>query len=576
MIEVELADQPENRASLHETLGRSYLSLRLFEEAEVQLKSAFDIRREIFGERHPLFARSLHQMGLGNFFMGKEDLGLEYLYRAYELRRELLGEQHVDVAESLTTIADRERYQLGPAGTIPMYENALTILRKSPGEERRMADALHSYANMLVESGWYEEAVPILDETLGIRTQLLGPDHFEVARTLKDLGEIYFNWADYDKAESIYREQIRIFRSVFGENGSRDLAHALSDLAGVVRIKEDYAKAESFYQESIEMEYRTMGYSALALNDYGNFLYEQGRFAEALPHSKTVYRLWFGDSEGAHQGKGYACQKLANNLFELGHWDEAERLYGTAINNWRELYQERHPRLARGLIGLGRVKQIKGDYDEAETLFRNALQVHSARLGERAPRTAMSMVYLGEILRIQGKADAEQFLVDGVNVLREELGDQHSRVAWALAQLAELKKDEGELDEAETMMLEALEIERQLPRESHPFLADYLVGLAEILMARGDAAGAEPLLREALSIRQHRYVEDDYRIAIGQSALGSCLFMLGHSEEAEPLLSAAHTTLQTKFGDQHQVTQQAHDRLDVLNKRDDSERPIDE
>ncbi|MCZ6700014.1 MAG: tetratricopeptide repeat protein, partial [Planctomycetota bacterium] len=127
--------------------------------------------------------------------------------------------------------------------------------------------------------------------------------------------------------------------------------------------------------------------------------------------------------------------------------------------------------------------------------------------------------------------------------------------------LANLKKDSGDLDAAEELFREALEIEQELPREQHPVLASCLQGLAEVLMERGHASAAEPLLREALDIRRVRLSEGDRRIAMTQSVLGECLVSLENYGQAETLLSESYPVIETAFGPQHRITQEAQNRL---------------
>jgi tetratricopeptide (TPR) repeat protein len=84
---------------------------------------------------------------------------------------------------------------------------------------------------------------------------------------------------------------------------------------------------------------------------------------------------------------------------------------------------------------------------------------------------------------------------------RALLGDRHPDYAAALNQLALAAIMHGAPDEAEPLLLEALDIRKQILGEDHPDYATNLSSLAGLLWARGDLAAAELLLRQAIDIR---------------------------------------------------------------------------
>jgi tetratricopeptide (TPR) repeat protein len=564
-MEVELAGLPETRALLHDTLGRSYRALGLFDQAQYHLETALELRKALYGERHPLFATSLHQIGILADDRLRRVEGNKQLRRAYELRRELLGDEHVDVAESLMAMGRVSQRKGDFVAAERLYHESLAMRRRLLGEHPAVAESLQYLAVMLVEQGRFEEAEPVLIEALDLRRKLLGNGHFDVARTLTDLGEIYFHRADYEKAGGCYREQVRILRKVF-KQGNKDLAAALSDLAAVVEIGGNLVEAESLYREAMAMEGRVSGedHNGLSTNNLAVFLYRQGGYKEAEKLCRKVYRVWHGDAEKPHPAKGYACKNLATVLFELGQHDEAERLWGDAITSWRSLFGTENPALASALIGLGTLMQLRGDYEEAEDLYHESLAIRRARLGEENPKTALSAIYLAGVLHDQGKPGAEAMLLQAIDSLRGKLGSQHYHLSWAISRLARLRMDEGTAVDAEALFREAIEIERQLPRQRHPVLADCLTGLAEVLLARGAPREAEPLLLEALDIQLESYVEGDRRTALTENLLGGCLTAIGRYDEAEPLLLESSAVIEATYGPQHRHAQAARQRITDL------------
>ncbi len=517
----ELADQPEIRATLHQTLGRSYMALQAYDEAEHHIRAGLKLCTELFGRRDARTATALHNLGVLTKHQRKDEDGLRPLEEALALRREIHGERHAEVAESLHALAQWHQGKSNYQKADELFREALAMRRELPEAERGVGDTLHAMGLMLVAAARYEEAEPLLLEALELRLRLLGNDHFDVARTMTDLGEIYFHWSEYDRAEALYREEIRIWRSIFGEEGNNDLAVALSDLAGLLDARGNLSEAEAAYREAVAMERRVSGphRDMLPLNNLAVFLTQQGRYDEAEPMCREVY----GDWSRYPEPRGYAAQNLAEVLLELGEWDEAERLYRQAIDSWTTLFGRRHPKLAKALIGLGRLMELRGDRPAARALFEDAYDVLRNRLGDDSSLAVVSTIFVAGAFPNEDRIAAEALCREAVSKLKALLGDNHPDVAWAFVRLGRVQFDVAQTVAAEESFAQAIAIERSLPRSQHPNLAAALAGLGQVLLDRGERAAARPLLEEALATQAARYESGDPRTAKTRALLASCL-----------------------------------------------------
>jgi eukaryotic-like serine/threonine-protein kinase len=104
-IRRELKEEPEERATLMDTMGTVYDELGLYDEAEGLLRESLEIRTRVLGNENPDVATSLD--GLAKVLYRKNDYdGAEARYReALAMRRKLLGNEHPDVAETLNFLA---------------------------------------------------------------------------------------------------------------------------------------------------------------------------------------------------------------------------------------------------------------------------------------------------------------------------------------------------------------------------------------------------------------------------------------------------------------------------------------
>lgn len=549
-IDGEWTGDAESRAQLHDFLARGYLVLRRLDRASPHIQRSLEIRKRLYDEHDAQYAKSLHQLALLKWYQ-QSDADAERLFReVLDLRLQTLGPEHPDIAESLAALAQFYQGTSDFEQSQVLYEKALRMLRGLEPGNRAVAQCLHGYAAMLVAAGRYEEAEPHLNEALSIQRSVLGKDHIDVARTLTDLCEIYCYHGEYEKAEPLYREQVRILTRAF-PNGHKDLAIAISDLATVIAMRDGCSEAERLHHEAVAMEAESSvsGEHALTLNNYSVFLYEQGRYQEALPLSREVFRGWRGDAVEPHQGKGYACQNLADVLYQMGEFDEAETLYEQAETTWRTLFGSTHPKLANALIGLARLRALRGDLAGAHEFVSQALDVRRDRLGAEHPETIIAQMILAQLAGRQAEPSAIENGRAALESLTKLLGDHHSRTLWAKQCMAEILESSGELDRAEALFRESIESERTLGRRFDPVLCDALVGLGRVFLKKGMDRDAEPLLREAIAIRDKQCGPNTASTALVSSVLGEALISLGRFEEAESLLLDCHRSLSHALGD---------------------------
>ncbi len=522
-LDQELSDDAPTRAAMHDTLGRTYLALELFEPARAHLEAALELNRAMSGERSAAYAATLLQMAILNQKTGRSEANGDFA-RTYEIRRELFGDEHPEVAESLYHLARATADGKRMAEAERMHREALAVRRRLLGDDLATAQSLDGLSILLVSAGRYEEAAPLLEEALRIRRGALGNDHFDVARTITELGEVNLTWGDYVKAETCFREQVRILRKLYPD-GSVDLAFAISDLGTTLEMLDRFVEAEELQREAMEMEIAAAGNdrAILTLNNYAKLLLRQGRYAEAERLAERVYRLWHGDSSEPLRAKGYACQNLGMILLGGGRVEEAEEKLCAAEQNWRVMFGTTHPKIAIALIGLGRVAEVRGDSARAVEYFQEAVEIRRARIGAKNPETAEAEIELARGLQKAGRAaEAVKLGREATATLVERLGTQHSEVAYALSELAWILAIQGEEADAEQMLREAIAIERGLPRDGHPQLATSLLRLGQLLCARGAEAEGRPLIEEAVRIRELRLVANDRRIGEARRLHSDC------------------------------------------------------
>ena len=148
---------------------------------------------------------------------------------------------------------------------------------------------------------------------------------------------------------------------------------------------------------------------------------------------------------------------LALLLKATGDYAAAEPLYRRALAIAEKAQGPEHPSTGTSLNNLALLLQATGDYAAAEPLYRRALAIAEKALGsesEAAMRSHHKLHHkLGAILRKSGKlTEAEDELRIAVG-----LGGKFQKGA-PFIELADLREQQGRLDEAEELLKRALEI----------------------------------------------------------------------------------------------------------------------
>ncbi len=455
-IRAELGGQPEVRADLMGTMGRSFTGLGLYAEARPLLEEALALERRLNGERHLEAARALHDLATLDLFEGRYGQAAARAAEALALRREL-GAGAEELAESALRQAEAVALGGDPRAAEARYVEALALARRGARAER-LAKALNLHANLLGELGRDGEARPLFQEALDLYRRAHGERHPELALTLNDLAELERRH-DAVRAERLLREAEALQRGLFDEPHPH-LATTLNNLGLLFLETGRLDEAEKALDEALAMGRAVYpgGHPKLAssLVNHAQLRRAQGRYAEAEA----------GFREAA---------ALQERLLGAGHADTA--------NTWNSL-GETLATLDRGA--------------EAETLYLEALRVLRARLGDRDRRVAATLNNLADLAQTRGDlAQAERRYLEALEVLRAVLGPDHPDVAATLHNLATLRQERGDLPAAEAGYREALAIAERRLGPGHTRVALMRLGLASLLVRRERLSEAEPLARAA-------------------------------------------------------------------------------
>ena len=344
-----LAGRPELEEELRTTIGTTYLSLGLSDEARPHLLRALDIQRRRFGPYHPKVAWAI---------------------------------------QNVAALREREG-EMQPAESL--YREALAMARRRPGEDdARTASLLDDLGRVRQEQGDLDGAERLEREALAIRRRVLGERHGDVAISLNNLAVVLGQRGEYAAAESLHRHALRIIQDARGTDDA-EVAQAQSAVAGILYYQNKFAAADSFFLPALRTKRRLFGpehpdYAWTQLS-YATSLYDRGEYAQAAERAREVLALRGRTLLDEHTVVAGSLLYLGRSLDHLGRYVEAERALRECLELRRRYLPAGHWLISAAESVLGEHYTMAGDYDEAERYVTRGYEGLLAARGADHPRT---------------------------------------------------------------------------------------------------------------------------------------------------------------------------------------------
>ncbi len=449
-------NRPELEAAIRKTIGRTYMSLGFYSEAERHLREALNLYRQIDQSEHPETLNVMNALVWSLMAARKRDEAEQLGVQCLSACEQALGPDHQETLSALVNSADLQSLRGHYAEAERIYRRVLETRRRILGGEHR--DTLATMDGLAVELYWqakYPEAEGLYRQVLDIRQRTAGPEHPATLNAIGNLVLVLDAQGKQEEAMPLAEKTLEGRRRVLGPEHAHTLS-SLSSLAGLQRQLGKVRQAEGLFRELAEASSRTLG----------------------AEHDLTLM----------------AQTNLAQTLSSLGRLAEAEPLFRQGLAVRSRLLGTEHQLTQTSIGNLAGLLHKQGRLDEAEGLFRKTLE-NRAKLGREDQYTLWVMNNLAGLLLDKGQApEAEPLCRAAVEGRRKLLPPGHRSIAYALVPWARLFVERGDLDRAEPVLREALQIFQKNPKDGdwEPAYAQSLLG--SWYAAKGNHAEAEPLL----------------------------------------------------------------------------------
>jgi len=465
LLQKAVADDPDY-ALAHSALAQAWSSLGYDQKAQAEAKRAFDLsaslprEQRLWIEGH--YDESIHEgdkavevyRTLWDLFPDNLDYGL----------RLAAAQTNAGQAEALQTVAAMRKLPF-PASEDPRIDHAEAKAAESLGDLKRqqsaasaaaekaaqqgarflMAAALYSEGWALQNLGQFRESMRVAEQSEQISRSL--GDRTGVSRVLNLTGSALMSTGDVEGALKKYQAALEISRETGSKQG---MSTATNNIANVLLVRGDLSGARKMYGQAVSLfhEVGDKDYEGYALNNLASVTTEQGNWFTATKIADQALHLFHEVND--KDGMAYALVGVASALEVHGDLPGARRNYEESLNFARETGDKNIA--AYATYGLCHVEALAGDLPTAKKQCLDALRT------------------------------------------RQEMGDK-STTAETRSRYAELLIEEGQPQEAETLLRQALE-QFVAERLSDDEIEGRAI-LARALAAQGKTAEAQSEINSA-------------------------------------------------------------------------------
>ena len=333
-LDARFADQPEVRSDIQSTLGVSYQALGQFKDAQAQLASAYETRRQTLGPEHPDTLSAMHHLANALTMLNRPAEALAMKRELAALRCKVLGDEHRDTLRSLDSLATSLYYSAD----------------RDEGEQLRR-------------------------DVLAVRRRVLGEQDPDTLVSINNLAQLALERKDLEEAEKLYRMVYQGRRDQLGEHHA-DTLNTAASLARVLSNKGDHANAETMLSATVASLTKKLGaehmQTLMARTTLATAILEQGRGADAEAIARDCVRLLEKQMAPTHFAVMRAYAALGDALLRQAKIEEAEKVCRHVLAGRQQSLQKGHRFIIESMRRLADVLHEAGKEDEAQQLSKEA------------------------------------------------------------------------------------------------------------------------------------------------------------------------------------------------------------
>ncbi|XP_069769631.1 nephrocystin-3 isoform X2 [Narcine bancroftii] len=351
-------------ADLYETLGRFLKDLGLLSQAVAPLQRSLEIRESALDPDHPSVAQSLHQLA-SVYVQWKKFGNAEQLYKqALEISENAHGPVHRRVAQELDALAMLYQKQNKYEQVEPLRKRSIKIRQKISRQKGNMPGF-----------------AILRRRVLQLEELSLGSETADTARTLNELGVLYYLQNNLETAEVFFKRSLEMRERTLGYDHP-DCAQSLNNLAALYDEKEEHEKAEELYEKALEIRCRALAPDhpsvAYTVKHLAVLYKKRGKLEKAIPLCQLAVEIRQKSFGPKHPSVATALVNLAVLYCQMKKHTKALPLYDRALKIYEDSLGCCHPRVGETLKNLALLSYEEANFEKAAKLYKRAMDIKEA------------------------------------------------------------------------------------------------------------------------------------------------------------------------------------------------------
>ncbi len=399
------------------------------------------------------------------FFVGVVALTVYYTWQLSNERD--IAQREAVRAEQVSTFLTDLFKASHPAEARGENLTALDLMERGTQRIEELADQPEVQANMMHiighvyrNLGDLEQALPMLQQALELKESIYDPSNPEIAESHFQLGILLHDMGDFRGATPHFEKAVEIYR-MNPDHLSPEYAASLENMSGVYDARGNYQYAEELHRESLRIRLSLFGpdNAQIARNHFGiGFLrYRQGDLDGAINEFRKALAIIRSHEMEDTPFGGQVLRELGNRLIDVGAFGEADDLLNEVLQIDLRIHGMNHMDTGLTLRALAALNYNRGDYPAADSLYDEAIDILQKAIGYQNPLVGIVMQDQGDLYIQTGDyIKAEKVLRESLTIFENAARVSPLRIITARQKLGATLVKLQQFEEAEELLLESL------------------------------------------------------------------------------------------------------------------------
>ncbi len=396
----------------------------------------------------------------------------------------------------------------GDNKTALMYSQTFLFMSadKEGNNSLTMADAYNDIGMVYHDQGEYNKAFEYYSKALEIRERVLGNDHPSTAVSYNNIGAVYNNQGNYSQALKCHFKALEINQIIFGIDHPWTATY-YENIGMVYENLGDYRKALKFDFKAQEIKERILGIdhpsTASSYEGIGITYLYQGDCTKGLEYLFKALEIKEKILALDHPSIATTYNNIGGGYRNQGNNSEALECHFKALEIQEKVLGSNHPSTALTYKDIGLVFCNLCDYPKALEYCLKASEVFENILGQDHPLTAMSYNSIGSVYYDKGDdLKAIEYHLKALEINEKVLGLNHPSTATTYSNIATAYYDQGNCAKALEYYFKALAIREKILGLDHPSTAKTYSDIATAYYDQGNCVKAIEYHLKALEINE--------------------------------------------------------------------------